>query len=156
MTCGGGLRCPSAFSANSSAVTRVAAQSIGSGVDTAISWDTVKWNNGGLWDAGAPTFFTVPADGLWLIVTGVEWAANAASYRKVNINIFTGGIFTTTAQSVQDSANTVAGVTTAQSCSNIAKLVAGQQVQVAVRQVTGAGLNIIGGNLEMGFLGALT
>ena len=64
------------------ALRRTAAQSTTSGAFPDISFDTVDFNPHGWWDAGNPTQLHLPR-GLYLAVSGAEFASNATGARYI-------------------------------------------------------------------------
>lgn len=67
-------------------VRRTTAQSIPTGVQTPIAWDTQDYDTsplGDLWVPGSPTVFTLPVAGKWDIRFGAQFAINATGVRML-------------------------------------------------------------------------
>lgn len=71
----------------SARVTRSTAQSIANATETAISFDTVRWDTDGMWDAANATRLTCQTAGKYLIVGNVRFAGAAGGYRQAGIKI---------------------------------------------------------------------
>lgn len=66
-------------------VTRDTNQATTSGVEAALTFTVVRWNNGGLFASGTPTRLVAPVSGIYLIGAQVEWEASATGTRVVTI-----------------------------------------------------------------------
>jgi len=65
-----------------------AAQSIGTGSDTPVTFDTVAYDTTAMFDAAADdTILTLPYTGVYLIIAYQEWdSPSAGTYRRLRIN----------------------------------------------------------------------
>lgn len=60
-------------------------QSIPTGVLTAITFDSVEFDDYVMWDAGLPSRITAKYAGYYHLAGGIAWASNATSYRFVRL-----------------------------------------------------------------------
>lgn len=119
---------------------------------TTLAWDGAQYNVGGMFDPAAPDRLVVSTAGVYEISAGVRWAGNLTGYRFAAICLnaaAAGGCNATSDVAVSEYAtnnNPGVGVVrlTQQTVSTQIKLAAGDVVQIAVAQNTGAGLNVDG------------
>lgn len=122
-------------------VARGTAQTISNNAWNAVSFDAETYDEGGFWDAGAPTRFTVPArmDGQYLVVARNAFNPHATGTRWIAIR--RGG-------SVYESAeffnNLGASSGTSTFTYTILDLTAGEYLELMVGQNSGGNLNIYG------------
>lgn len=57
-------------------VYRNSTQSVATGTLVTVSYNTERWDFGGLWSAGSPTRLTVPVAGMWYFEAFWEWNSN--------------------------------------------------------------------------------
>lgn len=119
-------------------VYRSTAQTISDTTLTALTFDTEDFDVGAMHDTGSNTSrLTVPTggDGLYLIIAGISWAANATGFRelivKKNGTTFVGGSL---------SQNVGAGASTAQQAVAAITLAATDYVEAFVQQTSGGAL----------------
>jgi len=129
-------------------LSRNATQSISSGVDTAISWDTKIRTIGGpasWWSSGDPTAIVCPWVGVYLVTVNIAWAQNATGYRVVRLNQ---GSTLGTSNYIANYTIKSTEASEAAEYSFITKHVdvatAGQVYKIAVWQNTGGALNLAG------------
>jgi len=65
-------------------VRQATGQSIDSGSETLLTWDTTDENIGFTFTPGSGTI-TIPADGIYDISCSIRWAANATGYRRLSL-----------------------------------------------------------------------
>jgi hypothetical protein len=119
---------------------------------TTLSWDGAQYNVGGMFDAAAPDRLVAPIAGVYAINAGVRWAGNLTGFRFAAICLnaaSVGGCNALSDVAVSEYAtnnNPGVGVVrlTQQTVSTQIKLAAGDVVQIAVSQNTGAGLLVNG------------
>lgn len=58
-----------------------------SGATAVLTWDTVDFNVGGVWDASKTNRLTAPVAGRYLIVASVRWTANTTGRRTIAIEV---------------------------------------------------------------------
>jgi hypothetical protein len=152
-TIAAGAVTPTKFGAIPQARLQTAGQSIpGDETITTLAWNSAQYNVGGMFDPAAPDRLVVSTAGVYEISAGVRWAGNLTGYRfaAICLNAATaGGCNATSDVAVSEYAtnsNPGVGVVrlTQQTVSTQIKLAAGDVVQIAVAQNTGAGLNVDG------------
>jgi hypothetical protein len=153
-TIAAGVVTPTKFGAIPQArLQKTAGQSIpGDETITTLAWDGAQYNVGGMFDATTPDRLVAPIAGVYAIDAGVRWAGNLTGYRfaAICLNAPTaGGCNATSDVAVSEYAtnnNPGVGVVrlTQQTVSTQIKLAAGDVVQIAVAQNTGAGLAVDG------------
>jgi hypothetical protein len=120
-------------------VTHNANQAIpGNAAVTVLAFNTERFDSGTLHDVAANnTRITAPVAGIYLVTANITWEANATGARELNIR--RNGT-TNVARVVQpgDAVNT-----TDQEAATLVKLAAGDYVEVALRQNSGAPLNVL-------------
>lgn len=119
---------------------RSASQSINSGSDTNLSWDTESHDADGL-HAGGNEFFTVPAQyaGAWSVMGQVTWASNSTGRRIVKITVNGTAVAQTAVNAVSG------GSTIIQANAPALVLASGDVVRVQVFQDSGGSLNATSG-----------
>ena len=133
---GGGLAASSASVHNSGVI------SIANNTFVAPAWDTKDFDTlGTYWSAGTPDRFTIPVTGQYLVTGAAAFAANATGNRIV-------GFFKNLSTAILyggSTAPTSSGTNQSALCATyIYSLSAGDTVQFAVFQSSGAGLNMAG------------
>src|SRR3972149_1976790 len=113
-------------------------QSIANDTSTAISFSGARWNNDNMWVIGAPTHITIQHTGLYDVGGCVQWAANATGRRYMSIVV---NAATNLGGEQVDEASSGSEVII-QGYSNNYRLNAGDYVELLVRQVSTAALNI--------------
>lgn len=63
------------------------APSISNNVPTVLSFDSARWNDGGVYSAGNPTRLTAQVAGKYVISATVSWAANTTGLRNVSLRV---------------------------------------------------------------------
>lgn len=66
-------------------VTKAADQAIPDTTATSLVFDTVRWDNGGLYTSGATSRLTAPVSGVYALGVNVEWEANAVGTRTLSL-----------------------------------------------------------------------
>ena len=153
-TIAAGVVTPTKFGAIPQArLQKTAGQSIpGDETITTLAWDEAQYNVGGLFDATTPDRLVAPIAGVYAIDAGVRWVGNLTGYRFAAICLNAPTVGSCNANSdvaVSEYAtnnNPGVGVVrlTQQTVSTQIKLAAGDVVQIAVAQNTGAGLVVDG------------
>jgi hypothetical protein len=70
---------------------RTTAQSVNSGADTPVTWQTADVNVGGMWSSGTnPEQITIQRAGVYLVACRIVWASNATNRRAVHLSV--GGV----------------------------------------------------------------
>ncbi len=119
------------------------AQALVTATDTNIIWQVgnVSETVVGMWVAGTPTRFIVPADVTLVRVSGnINFVANAAGIRNVQIN--KNGVGFDMSGAVRVDAAAV-GVTTLNVTTGIVEVVAGDYFELQVQQTSGGALNTV-------------
>lgn len=70
-------------------VSRTAALNVANNTATAVPWDTEVEDQGGVWDAGAPTRFTIPTGqgGTYLVGANLHFSTNTSGSRQVRVSV---------------------------------------------------------------------
>ena len=103
-----------------------------------LTFNTVEYNVGGVWNASHNDRLTAPVDGTYLIIVSVRWAANATEMRELAIDV--GG---TDLVIVGTAAFSDGGLGLAQSVERAVKLKAGAVVQTGTCRDSTGNLNIV-------------
>lgn len=119
---------------------------------TPVPFDTESFDTGGLFDPGAPTRLTVPIAGVYALTGGARWAANATGVRSTFLrkNGASGAGFLA-GGTVPDNGAEEAR----QSVATVARLQAGDFVELQVQQNTGGALNLTAASTELTHLSAM-
>lgn len=116
------------------------AQSITSGTDVAISWDTEVWDNDSMVDiAGQPTRVTIKTPGTYRITGAAQFASNATGNRYAMVKL--NGSATINSQ---DGRVAMSGAVTSLLTVVDLVLVVNDYIELYVNQGSGAGLNVGG------------
>jgi hypothetical protein len=121
-------------------LTKSTTQAIGTGVATAITFQTEEFDDGGLHSSSVNNpRITIPTggDGTYMLGCHVEFANNATGIRTVLI-VVNGTTTQTTVRDVSPSASDASRL----ACSTLQKLAAGDYVEVQVVQTSGGNLNV--------------
>lgn len=113
-------------------------QTIANNTTTTISWDTLRFDTGGFFNAGSPTIFTVPSTGLYWVGVSTNWALASSGERFVAFRVNASTDLISFACSPLNDISANAGVST----SVLLSLSAGDTVKVVVFQGSGANLNL--------------
>lgn len=114
-----------------------AAQSLPDSIQTAISWDAESFDNGGLHSlVTAPTRFTVPVAGIYLLVAQIEFAASAVGAFR-SCRWFLNGTTILAFNILPPHATMV----TRMNCSALVSLAANDYVEFYANQDSGGALN---------------
>lgn len=65
--------------------------SIPNNVTTKISWDSVAFSAGGIWNVANPTRLVAPVTGKYLLFVNLEWRSNTNNLRNISISRTGGG-----------------------------------------------------------------
>lgn len=114
-------------------VYRAAAYSVPNAAMTALTFDTVVTNQGGLWAAGTPDRLTIPTTGVYLFGASVQFTSSGVGGNRRIIQLQIGAWVYAVAEGP-------GGMFTAANVVAAAKLNAADTVQVFVYQDTGAAL----------------
>ena len=121
------------------AVRLTADQAVANATDHTVSWGEAVWDShGDMWDAGAPSVVTITRDGVYSIHLSTLWADTAsggqrAAYLQVN-GTRRRGFYSVSA----DGVNPVEMSTSVET-----NLADGDSIDVDVRQLSGAALNLV-------------
>lgn len=66
-------------------VTKETDQAIPDTTATSLVFDTIRWNNGGLYASTATSRLTAPVSGVYALGVNVEWEASAAGTRTLSL-----------------------------------------------------------------------
>lgn len=67
---------------------RTNTQSVTSGADTPVTWETADVNVGGMWSAGTnPERITIQRAGVYMVACRIVWASNATNRRAVHLSV---------------------------------------------------------------------
>jgi hypothetical protein len=117
-------------------VTRAAAQTIPNAADTAVSFDTERWDTDGIHNGVNPTRLTCIKAGYYLIVGSISWTASAVGIRytwvKKNGTTFIAGLCSFANDAVS---------MTRQIASVVEHLDAGDYIELIVNQTSGGNLD---------------
>lgn len=119
----------------SARVRRSTNQTINDSTFTAVSFDTVIYDNGGLWDSSIPTKLTAPISGVYMLTASVEWASNTSGDRNTYI-------VTSTTTPAIDLRRAAAGGTVQVTIAGLASLSEGEAAELYGWQNRGGTLNI--------------
>lgn len=118
------------------AVRLTAPQSIPDATDTTIQWQSQAWDTNGMWGIAAPSKIVIPRDGVYSIICSVLWAeADDGTKRSAFLDV--NGARRTGIQvpSVDPTEFQLVCET---------NLVTGDELEVDVRQLSGAALDLLG------------
>ncbi|MEX2103082.1 MAG: hypothetical protein WD805_03895 [Gaiellaceae bacterium] len=118
----------------------VTTQAVPSGTFTKVTFDVETYDTDGMFDPAAPTRLTVKTPGVYLVTGAVRWDPNATGSRSIGIVRNDIGI----AFLAADTRDAVATASTAtrQNVSTVARLAAGDYVELKAEQTSGGSLNI--------------
>jgi hypothetical protein len=118
-----------------------------SGSSTVLSYDTIDFNVGGVYDSAKPTKMTAPIAGRYLITASARWDSNPAGRRVIalNVNYPATGWKQIARSSVSADWATTAAFYPEQTAQTVYKLNAGDYVEVWVAQDSGSALNLMVG-----------
>jgi hypothetical protein len=135
-------------------VVRLADMSVpnGTGTFTDVQFDTESYDSGGLFDPAQPDRVTVPIAGVYALMGGARWTANATGVRSAFLrkNDEPGAGFL--------AASTIAAFATEptrQSVATIARLQPGDFIELEVEQSSGGALNLASAGTEITHLTAM-
>ena len=117
---------------------RETTQSLASGAQVAIQWDTEVQNTHGMWSAGNPSRITIPANGggTYLIGGAASFDANGSGNRQLMV------VISGTTHIRQSIPSIGSGLPTRVNISYMARLNPGQYVEIHARQDSGSTLNL--------------
>lgn len=121
-----------------SAIVRGATQSVGNNVIVGATFNTVVFDNAGMWNAGTPTRLTCTKSGLYIITGSADWATNATGVRDIGLRV-NGASFIAANRVLPNAAETT-NINTAM----VTRLVVGDFVELTLRQTSGAALDVVG------------
>ena len=107
-----------------------------SGTGKALSFDTVDFNVGGVYDAAHPDRLTAPVAGRYLIVGSAMWAASGVGSRQLYLTVNSAAL-----ESSSAIGNADAGEGNGQQVESVRHLDAGDVVQLMAYQNSGSSLN---------------
>lgn len=119
-------------------VWRSTAQTISDSTTTPISFDTERYDNGGMWVSGSPTLLRAVLSGIYLVTASIEWAVNSTGYRHMAVYNTTTSQYVITQDMRTADASNVAGM----SCAGLVKLDLDDTIRLEVWQNRGGTLNI--------------
>jgi len=134
--------------------TRTAGQTIANDTNTDITFPSEDYDVGGLHDTAInPDRITIPTDkdGLYSIMAGCSFAANATGFRFVRITV--NGVLENQGDQTKVQAVTVGGANTAINVARQVKLVVGDIVRLSVRQTSGGNLSVTRARIEVAKIG---
>lgn len=118
-------------------VSNSTSQTIGSGSEVSVTWDTEAFDVSAYHDTSSNTNrFTIPRTGKYLITAALSWDTNTTGRRALNIKDNAGVYLTSTLVAAQNN--------TGNACSTVVNLTAGQWVEVTAFQDSGANRTITG------------
>ena len=121
-------------------VTRMSSdQTIANNTDTAVSFDTEEYDDGGFFDSGSPTKFTITESGIYLFGASVQYDINTSGIRNIQL---------TKNASTWIAKNTISVATGGggnMSITSLVSLAAGDYVTTVVNQTSGGNLAILSG-----------
>lgn len=126
-------------------VSRSNAQAIVTATVTAITFDTVEFDQGATpkhWVVGSPTRLTCQRAGCYLISGSSEWASSGVGANRAVFVRFNGATILNGDGKASVAGNNLSGQATA-----IYRLAAGEYVELVVYQDSGGNLNTAGGFL---------
>lgn len=111
-----------------------------SGAFVAVTWTSVAWNHGSVWNAGTPTRLTVPAGagGLYHMECQMQWDDQDTGIRMVFLRVNGTTSYATDRKQAIDSTET-------HLCAE-QYLVAGDYVEMVLLQSSGANRTVLGQN----------
>ena len=121
-------------------VRRSSAQAISNATDTTVNWTDEDYDTDAFWDAGTPGRITIPEDGTYHFDISIEWEANNTGQRQAWIELNGGA-------TVYGKDTVISNSSALESFNWISldlDLVAGDYLQVRVRQNSTASLNVRG------------
>lgn len=128
-------------------VTKASSQSLTTGVNTVVSFDTAVFDNGSLHDPNNNARIVAPSDGLYWFALTITFTSNATGVRACgirldgNTNVLIGG-------AMHQAAN---GQATRISASALVQLYAGQYAELIAFQSSGTTLSAISGDSNTHF-----
>ncbi len=115
-------------------LTKSSTQSIADSTDVLATWDTEAYDNGGLHSLTSNTSrITIVTPGKYIISAAIDWANDSVGGRMAQIQKNGTGVARQRA---------AASITSGNSVSYLAHLVAGDYIEINVRQTSGGPLNI--------------
>jgi hypothetical protein len=120
------------------------AVTINSGSTAILSWDTVNFNVGGVFDPTQPTRMTAHVAGRYLIIATARWDSNVNGRRTIALEV-NGTAVQIARSNVSPLLNGGATFYPEQTAQAVYKLNAGDYVQVWAAQDSGAPLNLMTG-----------
>jgi len=119
-------------------VIRTSNQLIPHNTLTAVSFDTEDYDNDNMWEGVTnPTYLTIRTPGIYLFIGQVHWAANAAGFRTLLVQLLPAGYIAQVRTDIDDATNEWRGqISTTWQCS------AGNTALLYVYQNSGGNLNI--------------
>lgn len=128
-----------ARNAPSASVSFAGPAPLATGVTTNWPFDTEQYDNAAMWSIGTPTIVNIPEDGIYLVTGWAQFAAPGASTNSVGVFLMTTGpisnIATVTRQPDNDKRTEI-------SATGLVSALAGDDITLALRQTTGAPLNV--------------
>jgi hypothetical protein len=118
--------------------TRESSQSIPTGADTGIEWDTSKFDTNTFLEIGGanPERITIPADGKYLVTASVEFSTNGTGFRQLEIKVNGTTRIAEANDAASSSFSTSLGATT------VAEFSTSDYIEVIVTQNSGGNLNV--------------
>lgn len=123
-------------------VYRSSAQSVNSGVQTPITFDTVRWDTDGMWNVANPTYLTVQTNGYYFVSGHLAYEYNTTGRRCVFLRVNGAGVARyigmVTVMPVTD-----LNADTRIFASTVWPFVAGDYIELVALQVSGGPLNVL-------------
>lgn len=110
-------------------------------IPTPVPLSSTEFDTGGYWSAGAPTGFTIPSAGLYVVVGQATWenAGSGLLYEEIFVN----GVKTASSESTFSNVSPSVGDYDPGQVSALLRLAAGDFVSFSVRSVRFSGANVV-------------
>src|SRR4029077_10960857 len=147
-TIAGGAVTPSKTSAFPGARVSVPSQNIGDVAYVPLNLANPSFNVGGVFSTGAPTKFTAPIVGVYVVAGNVEWNSGEPGWRQLEIDTSKQGRVATSLIPVAAKQYVYSSVST------VVKLEAGESVELTANQNSGTTIGTIGGSFAINWVGS--
>lgn len=118
-----------------------ASQAIATNTTTRVDFDSEVADDGSNFDNATNFDYTVPVDGVYLIVVQINWQGNATGSRQASITI-------NGSRAAMERLSSVGSVSTIQNVSMLVELSANDLVTAEVRQTSGGNLNVLNNTVD--------
>jgi len=116
-------------------VYRSTAQSIPNATETAVSFDTERFDYDNMWSAASPTRITINTAGVYVVTGAIQWATISSGHAYVALRV-NGTTYIATQRS------SAPGTTLPLTIAGIWEFSVGDYVEMMVHQASGAALNL--------------